>query len=82
MGGVAEEAPAAYKGVNAVVDAAEAAGLAKNMAPLEPMACIEGNGRLERGNGGRTPVRQDAPPDPGRRVPRAPLDAQGLHFFF
>jgi tRNA-splicing ligase RtcB len=42
MRGVAEEAPGAYKDVNAVVDAAEAAGLAKKVARLEPIACIKG----------------------------------------
>ncbi|WP_404359385.1 RtcB family protein [Methylotuvimicrobium sp. KM1] len=40
--GVAEEAPAAYKDVNAVVDAADKAGLAKKVARLEPVICIKG----------------------------------------
>ncbi len=40
--GVAEEAPGAYKDVNAVVDAAEAAGLARKVARLEPLICIKG----------------------------------------
>jgi len=40
--GVAEEAPGAYKDVSAVVDAAEAAGLAKKVARLEPLVCIKG----------------------------------------
>lgn len=40
--GVAEEAPGAYKDVAAVVDVAEAAGLAKKVARLEPMICIKG----------------------------------------
>jgi tRNA-splicing ligase RtcB (3'-phosphate/5'-hydroxy nucleic acid ligase) len=40
--GVAEEAPGAYKDVNAVVDAAETAGLAKKIVRLEPMVCIKG----------------------------------------
>jgi len=40
--GVAEEAPGAYKEVSAVVDAADAAGLARKVARLEPMACIKG----------------------------------------
>jgi tRNA-splicing ligase RtcB len=40
--GVAEEAPGAYKDVSAVVDAAEAAGLARKVARLEPMICIKG----------------------------------------
>jgi len=40
--GVAEEAPGAYKDVGAVVDAAEAAGLAKKVARLEPLICIKG----------------------------------------
>jgi tRNA-splicing ligase RtcB len=39
---VAEEAPGAYKDVTAVVDAAEAAGLAKKVARLEPLVCIKG----------------------------------------
>jgi len=40
--GVAEEAPGAYKDVSAVVDAAEAAGLAHKVARLEPLVCIKG----------------------------------------
>ena len=40
--GVAEEAPGAYKDVTAVVDAAEAAGLARKVARLEPLICIKG----------------------------------------
>jgi len=40
--GVAEEAPGAYKDVSAVVDAAEAAGLAKKVARVEPMICVKG----------------------------------------
>ncbi len=40
--GVAEEAPGAYKDVSAVVNAAEAAGLAKKVARMEPLICIKG----------------------------------------
>ncbi len=40
--GVAEEAPGAYKDVNAVVLSAERAGLAKRVARLEPVICIKG----------------------------------------
>lgn len=40
--GVAEEAPGAYKDVRAVVDAAEAAGLAKKVAFLRPLVCVKG----------------------------------------
>lgn len=40
--GVAEEAPGAYKDVNAVVDAADAAGLSRKVARLKPMVCIKG----------------------------------------
>ncbi len=40
--GVAEEAPGAYKDVTAVVDAADAAGLAHKVAKLEPLICIKG----------------------------------------
>jgi tRNA-splicing ligase RtcB len=40
--GVAEEAPGAYKDVDAVVDAAARAGLARKVARLEPMICIKG----------------------------------------
>ncbi|MDH4189251.1 MAG: RtcB family protein [Betaproteobacteria bacterium] len=40
--GVAEEAPGAYKDVSAVVDAADAAGLARKVVRLEPMICIKG----------------------------------------
>ncbi len=40
--GVAEEAPGAYKDVDAVVDAAESAGLAKKVARMTPLICIKG----------------------------------------
>lgn len=40
--GVAEEAPGAYKDVNAVVAAAERAGLARRVARLRPLVCIKG----------------------------------------
>jgi tRNA-splicing ligase RtcB len=42
MRGVAEEAPEAYKEVSAVVDAADAAGLARKVARVEPLVCIKG----------------------------------------
>jgi len=42
MRGVAEEAPEAYKDVTAVVDAADAAGLARKVVRLEPLICIKG----------------------------------------
>lgn len=42
MRGIAEEAPHAYKDVAAVVDAADAAGLARKVARLEPLICIKG----------------------------------------
>src|SRR6516225_10433513 len=41
MRGVAEEAPDAYKDVSAVVDAADAAGLAHKVARLEPLVCVK-----------------------------------------
>jgi len=40
--GVAEEAPGAYKDIDAVVEAAQAAGLARKVARLEPVICIKG----------------------------------------
>ncbi|MDD5036110.1 MAG: RtcB family protein [Methylococcaceae bacterium] len=40
--GVAEEAPGAYKNVDAVVRAADRAGLARLVARLKPMVCIKG----------------------------------------
>jgi tRNA-splicing ligase RtcB len=40
--GVAEEAPDAYKDVERVVAAAEAAGLARRVAGLKPVVCIKG----------------------------------------
>ncbi len=40
--GVAEEAPGAYKDVDAVVAAAEQAGLARRVAKLRPLVCIKG----------------------------------------
>ncbi len=42
MRGIAEEAPEAYKDVSAVVDAADAVGLAKKVARLEPLVCVKG----------------------------------------
>ncbi len=42
MRGVAEEAPEAYKDVSAVVDAADAAGLARKVARLHPLVCVKG----------------------------------------
>jgi tRNA-splicing ligase RtcB len=40
--GVAEEAPGAYKDVAAVVDAADASGLSRKVARLEPLICVNG----------------------------------------
>jgi len=40
--GIAEEAPGAYKDVDAVVEATHRAGLAARVARLEPMVCIKG----------------------------------------
>jgi tRNA-splicing ligase RtcB len=40
--GVAEEAPGAYKDVDAVVNAAHHAGLARKIAKLRPLICIKG----------------------------------------
>jgi len=40
--GVAEEAPGAYKDVSQVVDAADAADLARKVARLEPLVCVKG----------------------------------------
>jgi tRNA-splicing ligase RtcB len=42
MRGVAEEAPHAYKDVSEVVDAADAAGLARKVARTAPLICIKG----------------------------------------
>ncbi len=42
MRGVAEEAPDAYKDVTEVVNATEAAGLARKVARLAPLICIKG----------------------------------------
>ena len=42
MRGVAEEAPGAYKEVEAVVDLADQAGLASKVARLEPLICVKG----------------------------------------
>jgi tRNA-splicing ligase RtcB len=42
MRGVAEEAPGAYKDVDAVVDAADRVGLARKVARVTPMVCIKG----------------------------------------
>jgi len=42
LGGLAEEAPQAYKDVDQVVTVVEAAGLARIVARLEPMAVVKG----------------------------------------
>jgi tRNA-splicing ligase RtcB len=42
MRGLAEEAPAAYKDVHAVVQATEQAGLARRVAALRPLICLKG----------------------------------------
>jgi len=42
LGGLAEEAPQAYKDVDQVVAIVEAAGLARIVARLEPVAVIKG----------------------------------------
>ena len=42
MRGVAEEAPGAYKDVEAVVDLADKAGLASKVARLAPLICVKG----------------------------------------
>lgn len=42
MAGLAEEAPAAYKDVDAVVDIVTAAGIARKVARLKPLAVIKG----------------------------------------
>ena len=42
MSGLAEEAPAAYKDVDAVVETVTAAGLARKVACLRPLAVIKG----------------------------------------
>jgi tRNA-splicing ligase RtcB len=39
---VAEEAPGAYKDVNAVVEAADRARLSLKVARLEPLGCVKG----------------------------------------
>jgi tRNA-splicing ligase RtcB len=40
--GVAEEAPGAYKDVDAVVEVAERVGLTRRVARLAPLVCIKG----------------------------------------
>ena len=40
--GVAEEAPGAYKDVNAVVEVAEVSGLSHKVARLRPVICVKG----------------------------------------
>ena len=40
--GVAEEAPGAYKDVDAVVEASEKAGLSRRVARLQPFVCVKG----------------------------------------
>jgi tRNA-splicing ligase RtcB len=42
MSGLAEEAPAAYKDVDAVVDTVIGAGIAKRVARLVPLAVVKG----------------------------------------
>jgi tRNA-splicing ligase RtcB len=42
MRGIAEEAPRAYKDVSQVVESADRADLARNVARLEPLICVKG----------------------------------------
>jgi tRNA-splicing ligase RtcB len=42
MRGIAEEAPGAYKDVSEVVESADRADLARNVARLEPLICVKG----------------------------------------
>ena len=42
MAGLAEEAPQAYKDVDAVVDTVDGAGIASKVARLRPVAVIKG----------------------------------------
>ncbi len=42
MRGIAEEAPGAYKNVDAVVDVADRAGLARKVARVTPVVCVKG----------------------------------------
>lgn len=42
MSGLAEEAPAAYKDVDRVVDVVHGAGIARKVARLTPLAVIKG----------------------------------------
>ena len=42
MPGLAEEAPEAYKDVDRVVDVVHAAGIAKKVAKLRPIAVVKG----------------------------------------
>ncbi|MBR9998128.1 MAG: RtcB family protein [Cyclobacteriaceae bacterium] len=42
LSGIAEEAPAAYKDVNLVVEAVHQAGIAKKVAKLKPLAVVKG----------------------------------------
>ena len=42
MSGLAEEAPAAYKDVNRVVEVVDGAGIARMVARLKPVAVIKG----------------------------------------
>jgi tRNA-splicing ligase RtcB len=42
MRGAAEEAPGAYKDVEAVAEATERAGLARRVASLRPLICVKG----------------------------------------
>ena len=42
MRGAAEEAPGAYKDVDAVAEAIERAGLARRVALLSPRVCVKG----------------------------------------
>jgi tRNA-splicing ligase RtcB len=42
MSGLAEEAPSAYKDVDAVVETVVAAGIARKVARLRPLAVVKG----------------------------------------
>lgn len=77
--GLAEEAPEAYKDVNAVVDAAEGAGLCRKVARLVPLGVIKGLspscshvncGARQRQRGVVRRRRRNCPPARGRPRPR------------
>ncbi|MBV9010539.1 MAG: RtcB family protein [Pseudonocardiales bacterium] len=65
--GLAEEAPAAYKDVTTVIEAAEGAGLCRSVARLQPLGVVKGSRTgMDHHGGSRRPHRRGRAGRPAR----------------